>query len=66
MICAKEETVRTLLLAYIKLGALEAGGIDDWDWYDSILEEHYPDDIAKLIDENPVAALQLLFKEAEK
>lgn len=30
-----------LLEAEAKLNALEGGGVDNWDWYDASLEDHY-------------------------
>jgi len=36
----KPKRLRSLLLDEQKLRALEAGGVDDWDWYSDSLIDH--------------------------
>lgn len=37
----KDTRLRELLEAEAKLYALEAGGVDNWEWYDVSLEKDY-------------------------
>lgn len=41
MIEITEERYKELLEAEKILNALYAGGVDNWEWYDASLEEHY-------------------------
>ena len=34
---------KQLMRAEAKLTALERGGVDNWDWYEASLEDHYVD-----------------------
>lgn len=34
------QRLRELLLAENKLGALQAGGVDNWQWYSDSLSDH--------------------------
>jgi hypothetical protein len=40
MITISAERYRELLIAEAKLGALENGGVDNWEWFYESLEEH--------------------------
>ena len=40
-----KEELADLIRASIKLGYLEAGGVDNWTWYDEALTEYNEDDL---------------------
>jgi hypothetical protein len=48
MIEITAERYRDLLLSEAKLCALEAGGVDNWTWYDESLDEDYDEEVAKI------------------
>lgn len=40
-----KEELADLIRANIKLSYLEAGGVDNWTWYDEVLTEYNEDDL---------------------
>lgn len=48
MIEITAERYRELLLIEVELAALEASGVDNWDWYGESFNEEYEEEVAKI------------------